>query len=95
MNNWVSNYIKEESNFWENTITANRWWSVWYFFYQPINYLATPVDVRILKPKFKLNPYIWLFLVTVLQKEKYRFNYSRKMWTDRLKELKIKLPFKN
>jgi hypothetical protein len=95
MNNWITNYVQEKSNFWANTITANRWGSVGFFFYQPINYLATPVDVRILIPKFKLNSYIWMFLTTIFQKEKFRFNYSRKMWTDRLKELKIKLPFKN
>jgi hypothetical protein len=59
-----------------------------------MNYLATPVDVRILKPKFNLNPFNGLFLSTVLQMEKYRYNYSRKMGTDRLKEFRIKLPQK-
>lgn len=33
-----------------------------------------------------------MFLVTILQMEKYRYNYSRKMGSDRLKTFKIKLP---
>lgn len=94
-NNGVTNFVQECSNFGANTITANRGGSVGYFFYQPINYLATPVDVRILKPKFDLNPFSGIFLATVLQMEKYRYNYSRKMGTDRLKEFRIKLPTKD
>jgi hypothetical protein len=93
-NNGVTNFVHEDSNFGANTITANRGGSVGYFFYQPINYLATPVDVRVLKPKFNLNPFNGTFLATILQMEKYRYNYSRKMGTDRLKEFKIKLPKK-
>ena len=93
-NNGITNFVYEKSNFGSNTITANRGGSVGYFFYQPINYLATPVDVRVLVPKFNLNTYNGIFLTTVLQMEKYRYNYSRKMGTDRLKEFKIKLPSK-
>jgi type I restriction enzyme M protein len=54
--------------------------------------MATPVDVRILLPKFKIDSFIGLFMKTILQLEKYRYNYSRKMGTDRLNEFKIKLP---
>lgn len=91
-NNWVTDYFLEPAtNKWW-TITANRWGSVWFFFYQPYDYLATPVDVRILYPKFQIDAYVWLFIKTILQLEKYRYNYSRKMWTDRLKEFIIKLP---
>jgi hypothetical protein len=72
--------------------TANRGGSVGFFFYQPINFMATPVDVRVLKPRFQMNQYNALFLATVLELERYRFNYSRKMGTDRLKNMKIKLP---
>ena len=77
------------------TITANRCGSVGYFYFHPIPYKATPVDVRILTPKFKINVYIGLFIKTVLQLEKYRYNYSRKMGSDRLAKFKIKLPSKN
>lgn len=93
-NNGVTNFVMEHSDFGANTITANRGGSVGFFFYQPTNYLATPVDVRILVPKFNLNPFNAIFIATVLQMEKYRYNYSRKMGTDRLREFKIKLPKK-
>ena len=66
--------------------------SVGFFFYQPKEYMATPVDVRILTPKFVLNKYTGLFFTAILKQEKFKFNYSRKMGTDRLKQLKIKLP---
>lgn len=94
-NNGVTSFFEEEATNKSGTITANRGGSVGYFFYQPIDYLATPVDVRILTPKFEIDVYIGLFIKTVLQMEKYRYNYSRKMGTDRLKEFRIKLPSVN
>jgi len=95
MNNGMLECVKEEPTNSANTITANRGGSVGYFFYQPVDYLATPVDVRILTPKFVLNKYIGLFITTILKLEKFKFNFSRKMGTNRLKKLKIKLPSKN
>lgn len=94
-NNGVTSYVEEEATNPAGTITANRGGSVGYFYYQPVAYKATPVDVRILSPKFKISTYIGLFLKTILQLEKYRYNYSRKMGSDRLAEFKIKLPAKN
>jgi Type I restriction modification DNA specificity domain len=91
-NNGITMTVDAEGTNTKNTITANRGGSVGKFFYQDNDYLATPVDVRILIPKFKLNKYIGLFLTTVLEKEKFKYNYSRKMGTDRLKKMKIKLP---
>jgi hypothetical protein len=91
-NNGITAYFEEEATNKSGTITANRGGSVGYFFYQPTPYLATPVDVRILTPKFEIDPFIGLFIKTILQLEKYRYNYSRKMGTDRLNEFKIKLP---
>ena len=95
LNNGITLYVDEESDFGANTITANRGGSVGYFFYQPMNYMATPVDVRILTPRFSINPFNAMFLITILQMEKYRFNYSRKMGTGRLRNLSILLPAKN
>jgi hypothetical protein len=94
-NNGVIEFVDEEPSNKANTITANRGGSVGHFFYQPVDYLATPVDVRILTPKFKMNKYVGLFFAALLRLEKFRFNYSRKMGTDRLKKLKIKIPVKN
>lgn len=94
-NNGITDYVEEEATNSAGTITANRGGSVGYFYYQPVPYKATPVDVRILKPKFHINAFNAMFLITILQMEKYRFNYSRKMGTDRLNNLSIKLPAKN
>jgi hypothetical protein len=94
-NNGIIEFVDEQPTNKAGTITANRGGSVGHFFYQPKDYLATPVDVRILTPKFVINEYIGLFITTILKLEKYKFNYSRKMGTDRLKKLKIKLPSKN
>lgn len=91
-NNGVTSYVEEEPTNKAKTITANRGGSVGYFYYQPVDFKATPVDVRILTPKFEINTYIGIFMKTVLQLEKYRFNYSRKMGSDRLSKFRIRLP---
>lgn len=91
-NNGIFEYVDELATNNGNTITANRGGSVGFFFYQPRNFMATPVDVRILTPRFELNKYSGLFLTAILKQEKFKFNYSRKMGTDRLQNLKIKLP---
>lgn len=92
--NGIIQFVNDEATNKAGTITANRGGSVGFFFYQPIDYIATPVDVRILTPRFKINQYIGLFLTTIFRQEKYRFNYSRKMGSDRLGKIKIKLPAK-
>src|SRR3989339_535329 len=94
-NNGVTSYVEEDPTNPAGTITANRGGSVGYFFYQPTPYKATPVDVRILTPKFIINPFLGLFFKTILQLEKYRYNYSRKMGSDRLTQFRIKLPIKD
>jgi hypothetical protein len=91
-NNGVVKFADSEPTNSKGTITINRGGSWGEAFYQDKDYLATPVDVRILTPKKKINVYIGLFISLILRKEKFRFNYSRKMGTSRLKELRIKLP---
>lgn len=91
-NNGIIQFVNSTATNKAGTITANRGGSVGFFFFQPIDYIATPVDVRILSPKFKLDKYAALFMTTVFRQEKYRFNYSRKMGTDRLKKMNVFLP---
>lgn len=43
-------------------------------------------------PDFKLNPFIALFLVTLIRKERYRFNYGRKWNKERMEKSTILLP---
>lgn len=93
-NNGVYEFIGHDPNHVGNSITVNYNGSVGEAFYQPKNYFALD-DINVLYPKFKLNEYIGLFLVTLIRKEKYRFNYGRKWHKDRMEESVIKLPVDN
>jgi len=64
-----------------------------YCSYQPLDFSASD-HVEKLIPKFKLNKYIAMFLVTVMNAEQYRYNYGRKASQDRMSRMKIKLPSK-
>ncbi len=74
-----------------NTIGVNRNGSIAEAFYQPIPFCSTE-DVHIFKPKFEMNKYSSLFIVTLIKPEKYRYNYGRKWGISRMKVSKIKLP---
>ncbi|MEQ1545221.1 MAG: restriction endonuclease subunit S [Methyloglobulus sp.] len=76
-----------------NTIGVNRNGSVGEAFYQPVSFCSTE-DVHIFNPKFPLNPYIGLFLTTLIRREKYRFGYGRKWGIERMKKSTIHLPVK-
>ena len=65
-----------------------------YCSYQPYNFSASD-HVEELIPKFKMNKYIAMFLVTIINKEQYRYNYGRKCSQDRMKKRSVKLPTKN
>lgn len=65
-----------------------------YCSYQPENFSASD-HVEKLIPKFRMNKYIAMFLVTILNKEQYRYNYGRKCSQVRMEQIKIKLPVQN
>ncbi len=65
-----------------------------YCAYQPLPFSASD-HVEKLIPKFEINKYIALFLVTVLNQEQYRYNYGRKCSQIRMRKMAIKLPAKN
>lgn len=62
-----------------------------YCAYQENNFAASD-HVEKLIPKFAFNKYLAMFLVTLINKEQYRFNYGRKASQTKLKAAKIKLP---
>ena len=62
-----------------------------YCAYQSKNFSASD-HVEKLVPKFKMNTYSAMFLVTLINQEKYRYNYGRKCSQERLKKSSIKLP---
>lgn len=90
-NNGVFSYIKQEPIDKGNSISVAYNGSIGETFYQPKPFWGTD-DINILKPKFKLNSYIALFLCPIIKQEKYRFNYGRKWNIKRMKQTKIKLP---
>ncbi|WP_341201084.1 restriction endonuclease subunit S [Planomicrobium okeanokoites] len=60
-------------------------------FYQEQPFSIT-TDVAVLLPKFELNPFIAMFLISVINKESYRYSYGRKWGKGSFFQSKIKLP---
>ena len=92
LKNGISQWINTEPTHDANTISVARNGSVGSAFYHPYSYVASPDDVRIFTPEFKMNKYNAIFLITLIEKEKYRYAYGRKFGTKRMKSSKIKLP---
>lgn len=65
-----------------------------YCAYQPFDFSASD-HVEKLIPKFKMNKFIALFLVTIMNLERYRYNYGRKCSQARMNKISIKLPSKD
>lgn len=65
-----------------------------YCSYQPLNFSASD-HVEKLIPRFKMNKYVALFLVTIMNLEQYRYNYGRKCSQTRMNQISIKLPAKS
>lgn len=59
--------------------------------YQEKSFSASD-HVELLIPKFKMNKYIGLFFVTIINKENFRYNYGIKFNQGKIKKTKIKLP---
>lgn len=91
-NNGVSSYIESVPSQKGNTLTIARNGSVGSTFYQNKPYCASPDDIRILTPKFAMTKYSALFIKTVIEKEKHKYAYGRKLGTARIKNMVIKLP---
>jgi len=64
-----------------------------YCSYQSFNFSASD-HVEKLIPKFNMNPYIAMFLTTIMNLEQYRYSYGRKASQERLRKARIKLPSK-
>ena len=91
-NNGISAYISNDEHLHqENTITVSYNGSIAEAFYQTTKFWATD-DVNVLYPKFALNRYIAMFLITLIHREKYRFNYGRKWDKELMESSLIKLP---
>jgi hypothetical protein len=90
-NNGIREYTSLIKLYPENTITVSYNGSVGEAFFQEQPYWASD-DINILFPKFEINKYIAMFIITIIRSEKYRFNYGRKWHKDRMNMSIIKLP---
>lgn len=90
-NNGLTGWTNDSPIHIGNVISVNRNGSVAEAFYQPVPFCSTE-DVHIFNPKFDLNPFIALFLTSLIKKEKYRYSYGRKWGIGRMNESQIKLP---
>jgi hypothetical protein len=93
-NNGITKFIAIDPNHEGNVITVSYNGSVGEAFYQPVPIFALD-DINILYPKFDLTPSIAMFLITLIRKERYRFNYGRKWHLGRMNESLIRLPVDN
>lgn len=74
----------------ENVITVDMFCKA---YYQPTRFFSVSHGrVNILIPQFELNAYIALYICTVINNERYRFNYGRAVYSKVLGDLSIKLP---
>ena len=76
-----------------NTITLDMFGNA---YYQPNDFFAVGHGrVNILIPKFKNNQFISMFIVCLINKEKYRFSYGRAVYSTVAEKIKLKLPILN
>lgn len=95
-NNGVTAYIGNTEHIHSgNKITVSYNGSIAEAFYQSDDFWATD-DVNVLSLKnHQLNKYIAMFLITLIEKEKYRFNYGRKWKKEIMQQSIIKLPIQS
>ena len=93
INNGVIGRFDVEALF-DNKITVSFNGSCGFFSYHSIPFNAN-ADVGVLKEKFTLNKYNAMFLITVLNKLAFKYQYGRKLNGERLKEEEIMLPTKD
>ncbi len=83
----------ENKLFLPNCITVSNNGSVGCAFYQPVEFTCShDVNVLYLKEALGMNVYIAQFLITLIEKEKYRWAYGRKWRPSRMPDSIIKLP---
>lgn len=96
LNNGVVDYISEEADgvseiFEGNKITVDMFCNT---YYQPNPFFSVSHGrVNILTPKFNMNKYNALFIVSLIRKEAYKYSYGRALYSGILKNMLIKLPF--
>ncbi len=94
MNNGVSQFADEEPNFEGKCLSVAMNGSVGEVFFQLDDFI-TSGDNAVLTLKEGYNPYLLLFIGTLIRSHQWRYNYYRKMSLDKLKNLELPIPMKN
>src|SRR3989344_7311121 len=95
-NNGIDNYINPPNymTIYENVLTLNNSGSVGYCFYHPYKIVCSDhcTIISIRDENIMLNPHIALFLRTLIESMKYKYNFAREINNDRLSKENIILP---
>ncbi|MCC8369722.1 MAG: restriction endonuclease subunit S [Rickettsia endosymbiont of Oxypoda opaca] len=94
LNNGVSQFTDEEPNFKGKCLSIAMNGSVGEVFFQ-IDDFITSGDNAVLTLKDEYNPYLLLYIGVLLKNHKWRYNYSRKLSLNNLKNLELPIPIKN
>ena len=76
-----------------NVITVDMFCKA--YFHSQKFYAVSHGRVNILIPRFHMNVYKGLYLCSVINGERYRFNYGRAVYSSVIKRLEISLPVNN
>ena len=91
-NNGIACYTSLSNKHKGNCITINKDGSVGCAFYQEKDF-STNKHVIVATPKFKkFNKYIAMFIIPIIELEKFRYSFGRAWGLDRMKTTVIKLP---
>ncbi len=92
MNNGVDDYITatEGTRTFNDCISLANSGSVGTAFYEPYAFVASDHVTGLKNSKF--SKYVYLFLTTILEKQKSNFNFNREINDQRIKKLQVMLP---
>ncbi len=95
----IDNYIlpPEFMTIYHNALTLSNSGSVGYCFYHPYKFVASDhcTVIHIKNKKIKLDNYISLFLKSIIESMKNKYNFAREINNERLKKERILLPTKD
>lgn len=87
---YIENGDSKAQLFSQNKITVDMFCNAFYQ-YQDF-YCVSHGRVNILTPKFKMNPFIALFIATLINKEGFKYSYGRAVYSSEISRMVIKLP---
>lgn len=91
-NNWISGFVDEEAVFDGKCLTVALNGSVWETFFQMESFI-TSWDNAVLTLKGNYNVYLLIYIAWMIRRDKWRYNYYRKLSGPKLEKMKIPMPF--